>query len=343
MFDVDTLIRMNDGTVKFIDEITEGDFVIDTKGCFTKVISTQGQTQVDNISVKTKLGREFNCSPDTKIITSAGVKSASELKVGNLLRIQRSDTYNDRSGRSLDEFYLAGYTVANSFNKEFKRYEGTEFEKDEFKSEWCYLNAVQRNLFVKIAKSLDFKMRPHSLKSKRRRIVFTDKKYIDWCKHNSVFFQSINDRRIPDWVYQGSKEKIAAFIVAYCDCTSIWNPSKGMGVTASNHTLMKAFRRLLLMVGVDATLNFLTDKRNPKYTNSRVTFFSGAPALQLLSLATKHSPRLFIDETVELPFESLHAEDAVKEIIPSNKKSTMIDIKTASGSFLAEDLAMVSA
>jgi predicted phage terminase large subunit-like protein len=344
---IDTKIRMGDGTLKYLDEVLIGDEVISHTGNSRKVLEVHKQGKLPSYLLKTKHGRVIRGAADHPFLTPYGYVNLSELKIGTTLKVQRSNQYTDNSNHSVDDFYLAGYTMMNGLNREVVAYEGTEFERTNIKSWMTFESSSMKAVMRQTFRNLGIRTKPNVSEAirKSKRLLFKDTDFYDWCKDNQMFFNNSKERLIPDWIFRGSKEKIAAFLVASLDCDGTWSTKKGIALTTTNKFLMEDYQRLFHMIGASPKLHHTHIVRvSNEYDAYKIVFYDKKSYVSLLHLAERHSPRLYIedDDTIEKvsSFQELDfVEDEVLSVEKLNIEEEMMCLTVdVDHTFLAEDI-----
>lgn len=352
---INTKVRMKDGTLKYLDEIKVGDEVITHTGNSQKVLEVHKQGKLPSYKLKTKYGRVIFGAKDHPFLTPTGYVNLGELTPKTKLKIQLSKNHIDTSEHSVDDFYLAGYTITNGYNREVKMYEDTEFERVDIKSHMVFDTSRMKKVMRRAldACGVKTKLNPTTSDVKKNKLLFKDKSYYNWCKQNDLFFNDSKTKKIPDWIFKGSIEKIAAFIVASLDCDGSWYASKGCTVAFTNETLIEDFQRLFLMLKIPTTLTVINCSRKQvdgsfkKWTVYHLGFYQKKFFYNLLDLAPHHTSKLFLEDqefedigNLDYTFyDTTIIEDEVVSVEKTNTSEDMMCLTIdVDHTFLAEDI-----
>lgn len=219
---LDTEVLMHDGTVRLLKDVEVGDFVITHEGRAREVIEVHEQGIQPALRIVTESGREIIAAPDHGFLTPRGFVEARALKAGTRLGFPRAITIRDTSGRSIDEFALAGYLQAFAFvsRKCFSR-------QHTVAGRFNAPNAAIQADVEAICTRLGFTV------STVRRVQYGSMvptmgfgpEAVRWMDDAGLTDATgRDDLAIPSWVFRGDRDRIGAYLGAILAC----DPSFGM-------------------------------------------------------------------------------------------------------------------
>lgn len=347
---VTTPVLMGDGTSKRLGDIEVGDFVITHTGAAKEVLEVHEQGVRDTIIIHTFSGRVIRPHPDHPFLTPAGWIPAKDLAKGDVLAQQREFSIANSSGRTRDEFALAGYMMAYGFvrNRSYSRIRNidTRFRTDD---------PVIMEDVVEIAKRLGYTGRiamGMSYGEEVRTLTFTET-FQFWLKNQGLWGASRHEMRIPEWVFKGSYTEIGAFVGAIFSMDAYLRPRRSkhtgaqrqMLIRLRNAGLMKDMRRLLMRLGVRSHLHAHTDRC---YNYEPTIFWTLAIqhdediAFLRKALRIIGTGRRFWDAPIAVRrfFDNRYGEDPIVNITKAEPTETRCLTVDTDHSFLADGIAV---
>lgn len=269
--DVETRVMMGDGTWKRLGDICVGEDVITIHGRPREVLAVHEQGIRPVLKIRTESGRIVRAHPDHLFYTSDEWVKAADLEPGSILAVPKNYEAKDATTRSLDEFAFAGYLLARLIAKGSAHAKFNHLSANFRTSDPAILADVKA-----IAARLGFNAVQRQQQTYKMRCVLVtfDTPCRDWMSAADLPPGVKTGLRIPDWVFQGSNEKIAAFVGAVMSCHAGLKPKrhKQSGQTLKigfrirdNHLLAAQLQRLFQRLGVNARLN------EPRYLFENMT------------------------------------------------------------------------
>lgn len=260
-------VLMHDGSYKPLKNVVVGDFVINKNGEPTKVTGVHVQGELPSLRIKTNGGRNLYMAYDHPVLTTKGWKNAEDIIIGDYVALMHTQKIEDTSDRTIDEFKLAGYLIGDgSVNYGECSITGKTID---------YLND-----FIDCATNMEFDHHIYldkrngvtkiSLKERADKRALSDKgKFIGmgrgykdpsgprkWVRDVGIAGLSSKTKHVPDFVFKGSDEKIAAFLATYfqCDGTISYKHTSKRNIVVSATTISERLvydlQRLFLRIGV---------------------------------------------------------------------------------------------
>lgn len=258
-------VLMADGTYKPLREVRVGDRVIGKtgKGCVVTAVHEQGLQSCVKILTASK--REIIAATDHPIMTTMGWTKAGMVTIGDHLGLMHSPQIEGSTTRSIDEFSLAGYFIGDG---SVTHGNCALTSKDpEYIEDFCAVS--QRLGFIPNVRVARNGVTVISLKSKKRESQrgrfkgkgrgFNGRKTEGprgWLREIGMMGKSSRTKEIPDFVWKGSNEQVAAFLAAYfhCDgCVSYKHEGKkniSVSFCSVSRNLALGIQRLLLRLGI---------------------------------------------------------------------------------------------
>lgn len=256
---IETPVMMGDGSSKRLKDIEVGDFVITHTGHAREVLAVHEQGVRDILEIYTGHGRIIRAHPDHPFLTPSGFIPAKDLAAGDVLAQQREFSIANTSGRSLEEFIIAGYMMAYGLarNRSHSRVRNidTRFRTDD---------PVIMEDIMKLAKNLGYDGRIKkgmSYGEEVRTLSFAEPfKY--WLMDQDLWNVERMTMRVPDWVFKGSLIEIGGFLGAVFSMDAHLKPGrskhtgaqKQLMIKVRNAGLCKDVRRLMMRVGVRGSI-----------------------------------------------------------------------------------------
>lgn len=347
---VTTPVLMGDGTSKRLGDVEIGDFVITHTGEAREVIETHDQGIRETLILETLSGREIRAHPDHPFLTPAGWIPAKDLVPGDVLAQQREFSISNTSGRTRDEFALAGYIMAYGFvrNRAYSRLKQIDLK---FRTD----DPVILEDVMEIAQRLGYSAtsRYAMTYGEEVRTLSFGEPFRYWLENQNLWMQTRHEMRIPEWVFKGSYTEIGAFVGAIFSMDAFMKPSKSKHTGAQNQLLLrvrnvglvKDLRRLLMRLGARSTLS----KRLENCYNYEPTLFWTLVIHQDEDIAFLRKAlrivgvnRRFWETPIAVRrfFDNRYAEDKIVAIRPSEPTETKCLTVEVDHSFLADGIAV---
>jgi len=252
---IDTPVLMYNGIYKKLGDIQINDVVINGNGEPDVVKEIYDQGELECLEISTYHGRKCITAYDHTFLTSDGWKNASELELGDYLAISTNQKIQPAATNTLDEFIIAGYFIGD----------GSTNSNNQGSNSSNFTNADQIIIkdFTKHIEKLGFKWykSPHG---KYRYDVIGGIK--QWLRNKGLVGTSYT-KRIPEWIYKGTNEQIAAFIGSYFSCDGyigLKNSDRNnctIMLYSVSRDLLRSIQSLMLRLGISTTLR----QKNSKY------------------------------------------------------------------------------
>lgn len=347
---VTTPVMMGDGTSKRLGDINVGDFVITHTGQAREVLETHEQGVRETCVIHTAHGRKVRAHPDHPFLTPSGWIPAKDLQSGDVLAQQREFAISNTSGRSLEEFILAGYMmsygmVRNRANSRIKTID-TRFRTDD---------PVIMEDIMKLAKNLGYhghvKM-GMSYGEEVRTLTFAEPfKY--WLIDQNLWNAERHTMRVPEWVFKGSLIEIGGFLGAIFSMDVNLVPKRSrhtgsqrqMAIKLRNAGACKDIRRLLMRLGARAAIHSQLERC---YNYEPTTFWNLTIhndediAFLRKSLRIVGINRRFWDTPIAVKkfFDNRYGEDQIIMITRADPTETRCLTVDVDHSFLADGVAV---
>lgn len=345
---VTTPVLMADGTSKALGDIEIGEFVITHTGEQREVLEVHDQGIRETITLQTKHGREIRAHPDHLFLTPSGWIPAKDLRNGDVLAQQREFSISNTSGRSLDEFILAGYMMAYGIarNRAYSRIKKIDqtFRTDD---------PVIMEDIVKLAHNLGYegrvKMGMH-YGEQVRTLTFAEP-FMYWLMDQDLWCVERHTMRVPEWVFKGSMTEIGSFLGAIVAMDGLMRPARSkhtgqmnqLQLRLRNAGLCKDIRRLFMRLGVRAALtNHLERCYNYEPTIFWTLTVSEDEDIFYLrkNLRIVGTNRRFWEAPIAVRkfFDNRYGEDAIVKISPAKETETRCLTVDVDHSFLADGI-----
>lgn len=234
----ETSVLMGDGSRRRLGGIEVGDVVISHAGRPREVKAVHVQGELECVRIETHSGRSTVAALDHPFLTTEGWVEAGKLSDHDYLaNVPYPETEHDCS-RTAEEFRLAGYFIGDGSTSS-NNANITCADPD------C-VEDLRR-----LAKSLGFGIR------KLRGYSYHFKGGVrPWLRETGLAGHTSHTKRVPEWVFRGSNEKIAHFLASYFLCDGSVN-AKGTKrhdpcseFYSVNRDLLADVQHLLLRFGV---------------------------------------------------------------------------------------------
>lgn len=345
---VTTPVLMADGTSKSLGDIVIGDFVITHTGEQREVLEVHDQGIRETVILVTKHGRELRAHPDHLFLTPAGWIPAKDLRRGDVLAQQREFSIENTSGRSIEEFILAGYMMAYGIarSRAHSRMKKIDclFRTDD---------PVIMEDIIKLAHNLGYEGRVKmgmSYGEQVRTLTFAEPfKY--WLMDQDLWCVERHTMRVPEWVFKGSLTEIGSFLGAIVSMDALMRPARSahtgnlnqLQLRLRNAGLCKDIRRLFMRLGVRAALRRNLDRC---YNYEPTIFWSLTVeedediAFLRKNLRIVGINRRFWEKPIAVRkfFDNRYGEDEIVQINPAKKTETRCLTVDVDHSFLADGI-----
>ena len=255
---VDTPVLMHDGHEKRLGDIEIGDFVITHEGRSREVIEVHEQGVLPALKITTESGRCVVAAPDHPFLTPRGYVDAGKLAPGTLLGFPASIAVQDTSGRSIDEFALAGYLLAFGFVtlKSFSRQQAVtdKFHAPNGDIHADVLDICQRLRFIaRTARRVQY--------GKMVATISFGPDAMAWMEAQGLLTaRTRDDLVIPEWIFRGDAARIGAFLGAIFTCDGAFRMERNRHtgrareyrVKCATYRQARDLQRLLMRLGVNA-------------------------------------------------------------------------------------------
>ncbi|RYZ73288.1 MAG: hypothetical protein EOP09_02125, partial [Proteobacteria bacterium] len=308
------LVLMGDGTTKPLKEVRVGDEVVTAKGRPRKVLAVHVQGELPCIRMTTATGRKVTTEPTHAFLTPGGWKKAGELSPGECLTVLQGPTIgNDVT--PAEAFRLAGYFVGDGACGKVST---------TINAKITALDTIEREDIVRCAEALGFEI------GKPDKDAITLKGGVrDWLRETGLSGKGSREKRVPEFVKQGTPELIGHFLGAYFACDGSINRRTGarrdccVELYSVSGDLLADVQDLLARIGVQSTIrekvatrgtNFLPGAR---YVSYRLSITSRDDVARFAGRVPMfHSKKATLDEWA-LPrqtFDSLYRPDEIVSI-----------------------------
>lgn len=257
---ITTPVLMADGSSKKLGDINVGDEVITHTGHPREVLEVHEQGIRDTIVLITSSNRRIRAHPDHPFLTPSGWIPAKDLERGDVLAQQREFNIANGSGRTREEFIMAGYMMAYGMVRG-RAYSRLTIIDNQFRCD----DPIILEDVITLAKQLGYQAKSKigiTYKQEIRTLHF-EETFRYWLETQGLWGVHRHSMRIPAWVFQGSSLEIGAFIGAIfsMDAQLVPNRSKHTGaqrmfnIKLRNGGLAKDMRRLLMRLGARAEVS----------------------------------------------------------------------------------------
>lgn len=346
--DVNTPVLMADGTSKRLGDIEIGDFVITHTGNAGEVTEVHDQGVRETIILRTLSNRAIRAHPDHPFLTPSGWVPAKELVVGDVLAQQREFAIANTSGRTREEFAMAGYMMAAGMIRG-RRYSRMFTIENMFRTD----DALIIEDVCEIARNLGYpafvRMGMH-YGGEVRTVTFGETfKY--WLETQGLWKAKRRTMRIPEWVFKGSYSEIGAFVgsIFAMDANLVPKRNRHSGaqrqlrVTTRNGGLVKDLRRLLMRLGARCAYNEVLHGNynyEPTTFHSLIIAWDEDIAFLRKALRIRGDNKRFWDKPIPVRkfFDARYGEDQITAIDPAEPTETRCLSIEGDHSFLADGI-----
>jgi len=207
---IDTPVLMGDGTWKRLADVRAGEKVISHTGAARRVTAVHEQGELPLLKITTARGRVINSAYDHPFMVDGGWTNAEDLRPGDKLTVVNGAPTEDFSGQTDDMFALMAYFSSRGSPAKFK----TESSGgDEYR---VWLKDIR--LLMDIQARLDRLGIDHA-----SRWSGPNTSYLLRLRgpkqHECATLMQLHhraaDRRIPDWVYLGSDDRVKTYLSTF--------------------------------------------------------------------------------------------------------------------------------
>lgn len=250
-------VLMGDGSRKRLADVLVGDSVIGIDGIPHTVIEVFEQGDLPTLGITTASGRTLYTAPDHPILTTDGWMEAGEIHLGSFLGLKAGPKTLPTCQRSIEEFRLAGYFIGDGSV-------GRPASNSPTSSCDAGFTCADHDTLA------DFKACVESLGGevvqRYRAVCYGTKGMQGWLRDTKIAGHTAYTKRVPDWVFSGSPDKIAAFLGAYMATDGTIDAAGREAVFYSvSRELLMDVQQLLMRLGIHATIK----TKNGKYLETR--------------------------------------------------------------------------
>jgi predicted phage terminase large subunit-like protein len=248
-----TMVLLQDGSRRPLGDIRVGDRVITGAARAKRVLRVFEQGLLPCVRITTEYGREATPALDHPFLTPAGWVNAGDLKVGMTLGCVPEAQTRPTAKETIDEFRMAGYFLGDGQcgpSKGSCACNITSHDKEIADDITSTAEALLWDWHWSKPGRLDF-----SNPTGRKRTVGPRV----WLRNKGISANSHN-KRVPEWIFRGSREQVAAFLAAYFNTDGSINRrgAKRKDACAEYYSvsreLLADVQHLLLRVGVQSRL-----------------------------------------------------------------------------------------
>lgn len=200
-------LLMQDGSYKLLQDIAVGDKVITHTGKSCKVSKVFKQGLLPACKITTTLGQEIATALDHPFLTTEGWKQAKDLTTKDMLAIPSNIQCKATAQEQLAEFIMAGYFVGDGAVGLYGKSQNTGFTNQDEQIVQDFIHQAQVLGWAVVAEKRKYHYR---VRNGTRNIRH-------WLQEKDVSGTSYT-KHVPEWVFRGTNEQIAAYIGAYFNC-----------------------------------------------------------------------------------------------------------------------------
>lgn len=256
-----SMILLASGARKELADVCVGDHVVTHTGKARQVSAVHEQGVLPALTIKTDTGRSVVAALDHPFLTPDGWVQAQDLTVGDTLALVVPDD-RPRTDRLDEDFRLAGYFIGDGSCRSYPaRYKTPQL----LASITCH-DPIEGEDIIHCAQSLGFVATASVSKSLRQYNIKGGVR--PWLIATGLAGQGSHTKRVPAFIFEGSKEQIAHFVGAYFSCDGTLNRKGGartdlaMTFTSVNRPLLEDVQHLLLRLGIRARIRARTTAYN---------------------------------------------------------------------------------
>jgi predicted phage terminase large subunit-like protein len=253
---VDTLVLMGDRSYKRLGDIAPGDHVMGDTGYPRLVVAVHDQGDLPLLKITTDKGRVIYSAADHPFKVRHRWTLAGDLRPGDPLtlrqRLERVDPLQDTSGQPLDVFNLAGYyaavggfTLASNKRSKWRNFQ------------FWFTNTHHCGEVKAILDRLEVRYNCNWIPSNERHLLRLRTKDAEPYESILMLEQKAIQRRVPEWVFRGSDEKVRAYLSTYLAMRGrcLRTPATPtFMIDAANLDYLRDLQRLLGRFDVDSML-----------------------------------------------------------------------------------------
>ena len=238
---VDNIVLMADGSRRRLGDIKSGDQVITHRGRPRTVIQVFEQGVLPCVKITTALGRCHKAAFTHPYLTTCGWKQAKDLRSGDILGLVSMPSTEPAATQTDIQFEYMGYMIGDGCCT----------------SAQSFTNGDQEILerFKAVSKRLGYSIREVERKTCTM-LYSSGSNCRDWLRKHNLYGKKSREKRVPDFVFKGSKKQIGYFIGAYFCCDGSVNKRGGhrkdccVEIYSLNKLLLQDIQHLLLRIGV---------------------------------------------------------------------------------------------
>lgn len=240
--ELNSKVLTENGARKPLSEVMVGDKVLTHKGRFRRVIKKINQGSLKCLRIKTWHGRELICTSDHPVLTPHGWKQAGDLTEKELLGVPVPNDIAE-SNKPDEAFRLAGYFIGDGNTSPAGSSCASNIT--------CYDGRMGQDI-VNCARILGFGV-TISVDGKRFNITNGVR---DWLREIGLAGHTSRTKRVPQFIFNGSKSQIGQFVGAYFDCDGMisakekYRKDMWFSWTSVNRYLLSDVQHLLIRLGV---------------------------------------------------------------------------------------------
>lgn len=245
--DVETPVMMGDGSWKRLGDVEIGNTVITMHGRPREVLAVHEQGTRPVLKIMTESGRTIRAHPDHLFLTPMDWIAAKDLSVGSMLGMPRNYSIQGRDRYKRDEFVFAGYMMARAIvtGRSYSRlYRITNKFRGDDPIIINEVKAIASRLGFNSTQKREVVRQPGTrskrvdIASDRDAVMITfDDNCIDWLTEMDLWQLHKDEVRVPEWIFKGTDDSVAAFLGAILSCDATFRPTASKTVRGRYHTL----------------------------------------------------------------------------------------------------------
>ncbi len=335
--DEDALVLRGDGARVPLKEIEVGDHVVTHKGRPRKVVAVAKQGDLDTLRFEFHSGRHLTLAPDHPFLTPTGWTKAEDLSVGDVVGVPNL-SLDLRSDQPDEAFRLAGYLVGDGCLAPIGDRGGFH----------CNLSCTDPDMVaesIRCAEVLGF-----TAKFRKTRVNLS-RGARDWVRSIGMERTLSATKRVPAFVFSGSRLQIAEFLSGYMAADGTFarkgeNRPFQYGCTTISSGLADDLLHLFLRLGVSARLRHRvidTKYGGPNYQiwNVEISTMDGMAKLaSMLRIPGRKGEKLNCPQLRRTDFTTDLYADKIVSIERAGKRPCRCLSVEEDSSFTANDVAV---
>jgi intein/homing endonuclease len=273
-----TRICTKKGLQKAID-IKVGDSVKNRLGKWETVLNKEVKINVPCLKIRTKLGYEVEVTQNHLFWNGQNFTEAQNLFIGDKVYLQDFVNFNDENNCSNNNIssanyaLMSGYLISEGYFSSNPRY-AVKFTNTNFEVINDYMSVSTIATGIKPYVYINPKQKKHHKQSYN----ICHQQYISEDIKKTISAVDCYHKTIPEFVMQGSKEIVAAFLSSLYEGDGNISISKGnihVEYNTSSKELAKDIHLLLLNFGIKSSLKYITNKffNGKQYPYYRITIY----------------------------------------------------------------------